>query len=155
MTNTENGWGEMVTRVSQAIAEASEELPFCLYDYSQYADVAYPHVVLDNKTGEEVFRSADRLEANDEYTRLTHNYVANAALQAAGVKELAEEHGQYRTTLTYIATQAQSALDGKQDRGGALKVIQMNARDAVSGATLEAEKHRAVFDAALSDKGDR
>lgn len=46
-----------------------------------------------------------------------------------------EEMARLVGTLRYIEAQAASALDGKQDAKACLKVIQMNARQAMALAT--------------------
>ena len=81
-----------MTTIVQIVAKAIEEAqcrfregPYGLYDYTSYGD-HIPHHVRDFREpyskGPCVFKSIDRDKAYDEYTRLTQEHLAIAAIKA-------------------------------------------------------------------------
>jgi hypothetical protein len=64
------------------IADAATTRAYGLYDYSSYPGEAPPHVVRNEITREEVFRSHDAEAALREYQRLSRVHTAKAVLTA-------------------------------------------------------------------------
>lgn len=74
----------VLEKMARVIADASEERPYELFDYSRYPEVpggVKAHVAR-NRRGGIVFESDDRTEAASVFDRLTRAHVARAALQA-------------------------------------------------------------------------
>jgi len=68
--------------VGLVIADAATTRAYGLYDYSTYPGGAPPHVVRNEITREEVFRSHDAEAALQEYQRLSRVHIAKAVLMA-------------------------------------------------------------------------
>lgn len=72
----------MVKRVALAIEDAIAARSIGMYDFTGYPGDGPPHVVCDEITGERVFASHDRDEAQVVYDRLSRARVAEAAIAA-------------------------------------------------------------------------
>jgi hypothetical protein len=70
----------MLEKLGLAIEMASDKRFVGLYDYSGYRGTEPPHVVRDEVTGREVFRSSDPFEARRVYDRMKRDAVAQAVL---------------------------------------------------------------------------
>lgn len=72
----------MVERVALAIEDAIAARSIGMYDFTGYPGDGPPHVVCDEITGERLFASHNRDEAQGVYDRLSRARVAEAAIAA-------------------------------------------------------------------------
>ena len=72
--------------LAAAIKKASSERRYGKYDYSEYPGKEPPFVVRDERTGDAVFRSWSRDEAEREYARLCDEHIARTAVSALGLE---------------------------------------------------------------------
>lgn len=72
----------MLETVGTAIQDAQSDRPYGLYDYSSYPGEDPPHVVKDERTRKEVYRSEDGDVARLIYERLCREYIADVAIKA-------------------------------------------------------------------------
>lgn len=72
----------MIEKMVRAIEECGQHRLYGFYDYSSYNGTMPPHVVKNEKTREELFRSFNREKAEEYWRNITQTYVAKAAILA-------------------------------------------------------------------------
>lgn len=105
----------MIEKVARAIAKASQERAYGLYDYSMYEGKASPHQVWDERVRERILATEDKEEARNLYEKLTREYVAISAIQA--MREPTEEMLEMIHGDEEIVTAYQDMIDAALNEG--------------------------------------